>query len=95
VSQIGDFLVISGRYFVQFGYTFFWIKAASRDRNIPAACMQRENDAKPAYEVLLKRKHRFMHLFMHLQNFEMLLAFSKRNCQFLHQLATILGPDSK
>jgi len=35
----------------------------------------------------LKRKH--------LQNFEMLLAFWKKNWQFLHQLATILGLDSK
>ena len=37
-------------------------------------------------EVLLKLIHRLTHL----QNFEMLLAI--RNWQFLHQLATTLGP---
>jgi len=29
---------------------------------------------------------------MHLQNFKMLLAICEKNWQFLHQLATILGP---
>jgi len=42
-------------------------------------------------EVLLKRKHSFTHL----QNFEMLLAICEKNWQFLHQLATILGPGAK
>lgn len=42
-------LVNLGRYFVRFSCTFAGVKAVRWDWNIVGACMQRENDAKPAW----------------------------------------------